>query len=65
MDGLDTFRQIVAVRPGMRAVMANGFSVNGHINNVGKLGAGVAFMVYNGFVLVTALKRRLIGRNNL
>ena len=40
MDGLDTYRRIVEVRNGMRAVIASGFSGDGRIKKTQELGAG-------------------------
>jgi signal transduction histidine kinase len=40
MDGLETYRQIVAVRPDQKAVIASGFSENQRVKEAQRLGAG-------------------------
>ena len=39
-DGLDTYREIVRVRPGQRAIIASGFSETDRVREAQKLGAG-------------------------
>lgn len=40
MDGLDTYRQILAVSPGQKAVIASGFSESERVREAQRLGAG-------------------------
>ncbi len=40
MDGLDTYRQILAVSPGQKAVIASGFSETDRVKTAQRLGAG-------------------------
>jgi signal transduction histidine kinase/ActR/RegA family two-component response regulator len=40
LDGLETYRRIVAVRPDQRAVIASGFSENQRVKEAQRLGAG-------------------------
>jgi len=39
-DGLDTYRQIVKIRPGQRAIIASGFSETTRVKEAQRLGAG-------------------------
>jgi DNA-binding NtrC family response regulator len=39
-DGLDTYRQVVQVRPGQKAVIASGYSETGRVKEAQRLGAG-------------------------
>jgi DNA-binding NarL/FixJ family response regulator len=39
-DGLDTFRQVSAVRPGTKAIIASGFSETERVRKAQELGAG-------------------------
>jgi signal transduction histidine kinase/ActR/RegA family two-component response regulator len=39
-DGLDTFRQISAIRPGIKAIIASGFSETDRVREAQELGAG-------------------------
>ncbi|PIE67236.1 MAG: hypothetical protein CSA23_05135 [Deltaproteobacteria bacterium] len=41
MDGLDTYRQILALYPGQKAIIASGFSESEHVLEAQRLGAGV------------------------
>jgi signal transduction histidine kinase/ActR/RegA family two-component response regulator/HAMP domain-containing protein len=38
-DGLDTYREVLAIRPGQRAIVASGFSATDRVENVLALGA--------------------------
>jgi DNA-binding NarL/FixJ family response regulator len=40
MDGCDTFSQIVQLKPGQKAVIASGFSMDDRVKKAQKLGAG-------------------------
>ncbi|MCG8551344.1 MAG: cache domain-containing protein [Desulfobacterales bacterium] len=40
IDGLDTFKQIIALNPGQRAIIASGFSETDRIKEAQRLGAG-------------------------
>ena len=40
MDGLDTYKKILKLRPGQRAVIASGFSESDRVKEVQRLGAG-------------------------
>jgi PAS domain S-box-containing protein len=40
MDGLETYRKILALNPGQKAVIASGFSETGLVKEVQRLGAG-------------------------
>ena len=40
MDGLETYRRIIAKHPGQRAVIASGFSENERVAALQRLGAG-------------------------
>ncbi len=40
MDGLDTYRQILAISPGQKAVIASGFSESERVREAQRLGAG-------------------------
>jgi CheY-like chemotaxis protein len=40
MNGLETYRQILKVMPGQKAIIASGFSVNEDVKDAQKLGAG-------------------------
>ncbi len=40
MDGLDTYKRILEIRPGQKAVIASGFSESARIRAVQRLGAG-------------------------
>jgi signal transduction histidine kinase/ActR/RegA family two-component response regulator len=41
MDGLDTYRQMVRLQPGLRAVIASGYSETDRVRKTQKLGAGI------------------------
>ena len=41
MDGLDTYRKILELHPGQKAIIASGFSETGCISELRRLGAGV------------------------
>ncbi|HQI81661.1 MAG TPA: response regulator, partial [Deltaproteobacteria bacterium] len=38
MDGLETYRQIIEIHPGQRAVIASGFAENDHVRDALSLG---------------------------
>ena len=40
MDGLDTYQQALAIRPGQKAIIASGFSETDRVREAKKLGAG-------------------------
>jgi CheY-like chemotaxis protein len=40
MDGLDTYRKILEIHPGQKAIIASGFSETGRVKEVLSLGAG-------------------------
>ena len=39
-DGLDTYREIIKLYPGQKAVIVSGFSPTNRVNEMQKLGAG-------------------------
>jgi two-component system cell cycle sensor histidine kinase/response regulator CckA len=41
MDGCDTFKQIIQLKPGQKAVIASGFSMDDRVKKAQELGAGV------------------------
>jgi two-component system, cell cycle sensor histidine kinase and response regulator CckA len=41
MDGLDTYRKILELHPGQKAIIASGFSETGRVSELQRLGAGV------------------------
>lgn len=41
MDGLDTYRQMVRIQPGLRAVIASGYSETDRVKQTQALGAGI------------------------
>lgn len=41
MDGLDTYRKILEMHPGQKAIIASGFSASGRVKEAQRLGAGV------------------------
>ncbi len=41
MDGLDTYRQMVQIQPGLRAVIASGYSETDRVKQTQALGAGI------------------------
>jgi len=41
MDGLDTYRKIIEIHPGQKAIIASGFSETDRVKEVQGLGAGV------------------------
>ncbi len=40
LDGLDTYREIIKLRPGQKAVIVSGFSATDRVNEMQRLGAG-------------------------
>ena len=40
MDGLDTYKKILELHPGQKAILASGFSETGRAREVQRLGAG-------------------------
>jgi DNA-binding NarL/FixJ family response regulator len=40
IDGLETYRRILAIRPGQKAVLASGFSESERVREAQRLGAG-------------------------
>jgi DNA-binding NtrC family response regulator len=40
MDGLETYKQITAIRPEQKAIIASGFSETDRVREAQKLGAG-------------------------
>ena len=40
MDGLETYRNIVEIHPGQRAIIASGFSETDRVRDAQRLGAG-------------------------
>ena len=40
MDGLDTYRKIIEIHPGQKAIIASGFSETGRVKTLQGLGAG-------------------------
>ena len=41
MDGLETYRQVLTIHPGQKAVIASGFSETGRVKEAQRLGAGM------------------------
>jgi len=40
MDGLDTYKKIIEIHPGQKAIIASGFSETDRVKEAQKLGAG-------------------------
>ncbi len=40
IDGLETYRRILKIRPGQKAIVASGFSLSSRVRDIQKLGAG-------------------------
>jgi len=40
MDGLDTYKEIIAIKPGQKDIIATGYSTSERIRKVQSLGAG-------------------------
>ena len=40
MDGLDTYKEILALHPGQKAIIVSGFSETDRVKEVQRLGAG-------------------------
>ncbi|MBW1869235.1 MAG: hypothetical protein JRI73_08055 [Deltaproteobacteria bacterium] len=40
MDGLDTYKKIIEIHPGQKAIIASGFSESDRVKEVQRLGAG-------------------------
>ena len=40
IDGLDTYRKIIDIRPGQKAIIASGFAETDRVREVQRLGAG-------------------------
>ena len=40
MDGLETYRKIIEIHPGQKAIIASGFSETDRVKEVQNLGAG-------------------------
>jgi len=40
MDGLETYRKILELHPGQKAIIASGFSESGKVKEAQELGAG-------------------------
>jgi two-component system, cell cycle sensor histidine kinase and response regulator CckA len=60
MDGLDTFRNILLIRPGQRAIIASGFSETERVREAQCLGAGAYVQKpYTLVKLATAVKAEL------
>ncbi len=62
MDGLDTYREILKIRPGMKALITSGFSESDRVKEALKLGAGVYIkkpytMEKIGLAVTTELKK--------
>jgi signal transduction histidine kinase/ActR/RegA family two-component response regulator len=62
MDGLDTYRQILAISPGQKAVIASGFSESERVLEAQLLGAGPYIKKpYRMEQIGTALRDQLVG----
>ncbi len=64
MDGLDTFREILAINPGQRAIITSGFSETDRIAETIRLGAGQyvkkPYMMYKiGIAIKQELQRKI------
>jgi two-component system, cell cycle sensor histidine kinase and response regulator CckA len=57
MDGLDTFRNIILIRPGQRAVIASGYSETERVREAQRLGAGAYVQKPYTFVNLAAAVR--------
>ncbi len=40
MDGLETYRRIISIRPGQKAIIASGYSESDRVRTLQQLGAG-------------------------
>ncbi|MFZ7125430.1 MAG: hybrid sensor histidine kinase/response regulator [Desulfobacterales bacterium] len=63
IDGLETYRRILELRPGQRAVIASGYSETGRVKEAQRLGAGVyvkkPYLLEN---IGTAVRNELTGK---
>jgi CheY-like chemotaxis protein len=60
MDGLDTYKQIIAIRPGQKAIITSGFSESERVKSLQQLGVGVYIQKpYNLEKLGVAVRREL------
>lgn len=65
MDGLDTYRQVLKLRPGQKAVIASGFSENARVREALKMGAGQYIKKpYTIKKLALAIKEELANHKN-
>ncbi|MCL5808251.1 MAG: PAS domain S-box protein [Deltaproteobacteria bacterium] len=60
MDGLDTYRKILELRPGQRAIIASGYSETDRVKEAQRLGAGAYLKKpYTVEMVATAVRREL------
>jgi len=60
MDGLDTYRKIIELRPGQKAVIASGYSETDRVKEVQRLGAGAYLKKpYTVEMVAVAVRREL------
>ena len=65
MDGLDTYRKIIEIKPGQRAIIASGFSETDSVIEAQRLGAGAYVQKpYTMIKLGMAVKEELDRKNN-
>jgi two-component system, cell cycle sensor histidine kinase and response regulator CckA len=62
MDGLDTFRNILLIRPGQRAVIASGYSETERVREAQRLGAGAYVQKPYTFAKLAAAVRTELDR---
>jgi DNA-binding NtrC family response regulator len=63
IDGLETYRRIIDIRPGQRAVIASGYSETASVKEAQRLGAGVYVKKpYTLAALGTAVQKELHSR---
>ena len=60
MDGLDTYKEILKIKPGLKAIIASGFSETARVKEAVELGAGAYIRKpYTLEKIGLALKREL------
>jgi DNA-binding NarL/FixJ family response regulator len=62
MDGLETYRKVLEINPGQKAVISSGFAENIRVKEALKLGAGAYVKKpYTAINLGTAVRKELTG----
>ncbi len=63
MDGLDTYREIVSLRPNQKAIIASGYAATGRVEEALRLGAGQYIKKpYSLQSMAQAIKQELYGK---